>query len=124
MAQGYTGVADYITEKVSPETNTSTSYASDASEYGVFRAIANNNFTLANPTGASDGQKLLWRITQDGTGSRTITLDTKFRVASDINSGVVTLSTGANVRDYLGAVYDADDDKFDVIAFTKGITTV
>lgn len=122
MAQGYTGNVDYLTERITPtEDNSGTSYNSDASQYGVFKLIANNNFTLENPTGAVDGQKLMWRITQDGTGSRTITLGTKFRVASDINSGVVTLSTAASTRDYLGAVYDADDDRFDVIGFTKGI---
>jgi hypothetical protein len=55
---------------------------------------------------------------QDGTGSRTLTLDSKFRLNADITA--VALSTGANKIDYLGIVYHATDDKYDVVALTKG----
>jgi hypothetical protein len=73
---------------------------------------------LANPTNAVHGQKLVWRIKQDATGGRILTLGAKFRLGTDIPSAV--LSTGVNKVDYLGAVYDATDDKWDVIAFVKG----
>jgi hypothetical protein len=52
---------------------------------------------------------------QDGTGSRTITLDTK---CTDLTA--VTLTTTASKRDFLGAFYNSATDKFYVTAFVKG----
>lgn len=97
--------------------------ASDASLLpafgGTFTVTLGGNRTLGNPTNPTSGQKILWRLKQDGTGSRTITLDTAFRVATDV--GTITLSTVAGTIDYIGAIYNGTDSKWDVIAFTKGI---
>lgn len=97
----------------------------DASTIAVNAALGNQftvtlggNRTLGNPTGAVNGQLLLFALRQDGSGSRTITLDTKFRLGADITS--ITLSTGANKTDYLGVRYHASDDTFDVISFVGG----
>lgn len=93
--------------------------ATDASQGNVFEVTLGGNRTLGNPTNPQgNGQKCIWRIKQDGTGNRTITLDTKFRLGTDIAS--ITLSTGANKTDYFGAIYHSGDDKWDVIAFVKG----
>jgi hypothetical protein len=92
--------------------------ATDASLSNSFTLTATQTFTLSNPTNATDGQRVIWRIKQDGTGSRLISLDTNFRLGADIT--VVTLSTGANKVDYLGAIYNSTDGKWDVIAFIKG----
>lgn len=92
--------------------------ATDASLGNHFRVTLGGNRTLGNPTNGVDGQKCLWELKQDGTGSRTITLDTKFALGTDITA--VTLTTTANKRDFLGAVYHASDDKWHVIAFVKG----
>ena len=94
------------------------SVATDASLGNYFTLTANQNFTLANPTNSINGQKVVWRVKQDATGGRTIALDANFRVGSTISS--VTLSTGANKVDYIGAIYDATDGKWDVIAYSKG----
>lgn len=90
----------------------------DASTGNYFRVTLTNNFTLANPTNAVDGQKLMWELIQDGAGSHAITLDTKFALGTDITA--VTLSTAINKRDFLGVVYNATADLFYVIAFVKG----
>lgn len=97
----------------------------DAATIAVNAALGNQftvtlggNRTLGNPTGAVNGQLLLFALRQDGAGSRTITLDTKFRLGADITS--ITLSTGANKTDYLGVRYHSSDDTFDVISFVGG----
>lgn len=82
-----------------------------------FTLTADQNFTLANPTNPSDGQKIVWRIKQDGTGSRVITFDTKFRAGVD---GLPVLSTGIGKIDFIGAQYNLADDKWDIIAFDEG----
>jgi hypothetical protein len=97
--------------------------ASDASLLpsvgGVFTVTLGGNRTLGNPTNPANGQKIIWELTQDGTGGRTLALDTAFDVASDI--GTVTLSTAIGAVDYLGAIYRTSTSKWHVIAFTKGI---
>jgi hypothetical protein len=92
--------------------------ATNASLGNHFRVTLGGNRTLGNPTNGVDGQKCLWEIKQDATGSRTITLDTKFALGTDITG--VTLTTTGNKRDFLGAVYHAADDKWHIIAFIKG----
>jgi hypothetical protein len=90
----------------------------DASLGNVFYVTLGGNRTLSNPTNVTSGKRIIWRIKQDATGGRTISLDTKFRLGTDITS--VVLSTSPNVTDYIGAIYNAQDDKWDVIAFVKG----
>jgi len=91
--------------------------ATDCSLGHHFNLVPDDSFTLSNPTNAYDGQGILWRIKQDATGSRVITLGNKFIVSSEI--GTLTLSTDANAVDYVGAVYDSTDDKFEIIAFSS-----
>lgn len=67
--------------------------------------------TLANPTGTfTEGQALLFRIKDNGT-ARAITYGAKFRALG------VTLPTTTTISKttYLGVVYNATDDKFDVL---------
>ncbi len=92
--------------------------AVDASLSNQFRVTLGGNRTLGNPTNAFDGQVIMFSIKQDGSGNRTITLDTKYRFGSDITS--VTLSTTASKTDKLGVQYNQADDKFDVISFVRG----
>lgn len=92
--------------------------ATDASLGTHFRVTLGGNRTLDNPTNPADGQKVVWELIQDGTGSRTITLGTSFALGTDITG--VTLSTTAGKRDFLGAVYNSTAAKWYVIAFVKG----
>jgi hypothetical protein len=92
--------------------------ATDASLANHFRVTLGGNRTLGNPTNPTNGQKVVWELIQDATGSRTITLDTNFALGTDISS--VTLTTTASKRDFLGAVYNSTSGKWYVIAFVKG----
>jgi Flp pilus assembly secretin CpaC len=67
---------------------------------------------LANPTGTfTEGQDFMIRIKDNGT-ARAITFDTKYRAVG------VTLPTTTTISKtmYLGVIYNATDDKFDVLA--------
>lgn len=90
----------------------------DAALGNDFTVTLGGNRTLGNPSNSTNGQKILFAIRQDGTGSRTLTLDTNYRFGSDITS--ITLSTGVNKTDYLGVRYNGTDSKWDVISFVKG----
>ena len=68
-------------------------------------ATANNfslspvqNFTLANPLNAVAGQSGIIAITQDGTGSRVLTLGANYKKAGGV---AVVLTTAAGSVDYL-----------------------
>jgi len=92
--------------------------ATDASLGNRYRVTLAGNRTLGNPSNPTDGQQIVWEIVQDGTGSRTISLDTKFALGTDITA--VTLSTTANKRDFLTAIYNSTADKWFVVGFIKG----
>jgi hypothetical protein len=83
-----------------------------------FRVTLGGNRTLANPTGAVDGQRITWEIVQDGTGSRTISYGSKFTFGTDVPSPV--LSTTAGLRDFITAVYNSSTDKFYILGFARG----
>jgi hypothetical protein len=89
----------------------------DASLGNIFTVTLGGNRTLANPTNPTNGQKIIYRIRQDGTGSRTITFDTAFRFGADTPS--ITLTTTANKTDYIGCMYNSTDSKWDIIAFSR-----
>ena len=90
----------------------------DATLGNIFTVTLGGNRTLSNPTGAVNGQRLTFRVTQDGSGNRTLAFDTKFRFGTDLTS--ITLSTSANKTDYIGVIYHGADDKFDIVAIMKG----
>ena len=74
---------------------------------------------LGNPTGNPyDCQKVIWTFTQAATPGQALTYDTKFRHGSYINSGITLMSTSTSLaRDYVGCMYRADTDTWDIIAF-------
>lgn len=73
---------------------------------------------LANPTNGVDGQSLRWRITYGGSGIP-LTLGSNFKIPSTASSPL-PFSTGSGVMDILGATYDSNRNKWDVIAFVPG----
>ncbi len=77
-----------------------------------------NNVTLAAPSGTPyDGQVLRYRITQDATGGRTVTVDNVFKRPSGVT---LTWSTGANKRDLFAAVWNATSSTWDVLSLITG----
>lgn len=93
--------------------------ATDAAAGEIFDVTLTGNVTLSNPTNPVDGKTLRWRIRQDATGSRTVTLGNKFVIPSSATSPL-PFSTTANKTDVLAATYHAGRDKWDIIAFVPG----
>lgn len=92
----------------------------DASAGNFFRLTIGGNRTLANPTGTGicDGTKIIIRVTQDGTGGRTLAYDTQYRFSTDLPSP--TLSTGIGDVDYLGFIYNEPENKWDFVGKVFG----
>jgi len=90
----------------------------DASQGNIFRVTLGGNRTMGAPTNASKGQLIIYRIKQDGTGSRTITWNAIFRFSTDLPSP--TLTTTPSKTDYFGFIYNSDDTKWDYIGEVKG----
>lgn len=91
----------------------------DAAAGDIFDVTLTDNVTLDNPSNPTNGKTLRWRIRQDSTGSRTLTLGNKFVVPSSASSPL-PVSTAANAMDILAATYHAGRDKWDIIAFVPG----
>ncbi len=110
--------AKWVTDRkpIKSETYAST-VTLDCAVNSDFTVTLTGNVTLAL-TGGSDGQRILVRIIQDGTGSRLLTLDTMVRLGTDVGS--VTLSTTASKTDYLGFIVNIPDGKYDVVSFARG----
>lgn len=83
-----------------------------------YYVLLKGNRTLANPTGAAPGQRILFEFIQDSTGSRSVSLGSKFATGGF----TVTLTATANRRDFMEVVYSDADDKFYVINFVKNYT--
>lgn len=63
-----------------------------------FAMTANQNFTLANPTNQKAGQSGYFAVTQDGTGSRTITFGSHWKFPTGVSK---VLSTAAGSVDVI-----------------------
>lgn len=90
----------------------------DATLGSTFVVTISGSRTLGNPTGAINGQMMRFIVIQDGTGGRTLALDTKYRYGAEITS--VTIASGAGDVSYIGVIYFAASDKFDVVAVMTG----
>lgn len=93
--------------------------ATNVANSQIFDMIVTGTTTLSNPTNSVNGVTVRWRITQDGTGNHSISLDNKFQIPSSASSPL-PFSIGANSMDVLAATYHAGRDKWDVVAFVPG----
>jgi hypothetical protein len=78
------------------------------------------NRTLGAPSNPNDGRRLILRIKQDGTGSRTLAYNAVYRFPSDIPTPI--LSTAANATDILAFMYNAPAVKWDCVSAIIGYT--
>lgn len=92
--------------------------AVDASLGNLFTVTLGGNRTLGAPTNPKMGQMIVFRFTQDGTGTRTLAYNAIYRFSTDIPSP--TLSTGGGDVDYLGFIYNDADTKWDCIGKVFG----
>jgi hypothetical protein len=88
----------------------------------VFQAdiTLGGNRTLGLPTNAIDGRRMILRVKQDGTGTRTLAYNAIYRFPLVIPSP--TLSTAANAQDILAFQYNAAAVKWDCVAVILGYT--
>lgn len=117
---GFTTFARGIVSGVATLTDAA-SIALDASLGNHFRVTLAGNRTLAAPTNPTDGQYIRIEVIQDATGSRTLTLTTGalgFAFGTDIPS--ITLTTTANLRDFIECVYNSTAQRWYVVRFVKG----
>ncbi len=90
--------------------------ATDASLSNAFSVTLGGNRTLDNPTNLTNGCIYNWRITQDGTGSRTLAYGSKFKWQSGT---APVLSTVAGSVDLLTGQYWGDTDTILCVALKK-----
>ena len=118
----YDNMGPHQLRSTAPKTSALTDAATiavDASKADFFHVTLGDNRTLGAPTNPlSDGQKIMFRITQDGTGSRTLAFNAIYRFSTALPSPTISTATGA--IDYLGFIYHESDNKWDYIAEVKG----
>lgn len=93
----------------------------DASLGNTFRVTLGGNRTMGAPSNPTDGQKILFAIKQDGTGSRTVTWTSGtggYSFGSDVTTP--TLSTAANKVDYVGFTYSSSASAWHCLAYARG----
>ncbi len=90
----------------------------DASLGNIFTVTLGGNRAIANPTNPTDGQKIIYRLKQDGVGTRTVSWGAVFRFGTDVTAPVLT--TTINKTDYIGFVYNATDTTWDCLAVSRG----
>lgn len=88
----------------------------------VFRVTLGGSRILGTPINGTHGRRYIFIISQDATGSRTLTYSPFYRFGSDVTSP--TLTTTAGRQDYLGMVYQGRNNNakvsMDVVAIAKG----
>lgn len=92
--------------------------AVDASLGNHFRVTLGGNRTLGAPSNPADGQKVVFEVIQDGTGTRTLAYASAYAFSTDIPSP--TLTTTASKRDMLGFVYNSTTTKWYLLAISHG----
>ncbi len=95
-----------------------TTVSTDASLGNAFTLTAAQSFTLANPTNPTANQIILYRLIQDSSGSRIMTLDTAFAFGAAIPS--VTLSTTGKACDYMTCIYNSATSKWHIVGYNDG----
>lgn len=90
----------------------------DASKGNHFRVTLGGNRTMGAPSNPTDGQKIIFEVIQDGTGSRTLAWNAAYAFGTDIPSP--TLTTTASKRDFVGFVYNSTAALWYCLAVAKG----
>lgn len=94
----------------------------DASKGNYFRLLTTSGIGATRAFGAPsnplDGQRIVFEIIQDGSGSRAATWNAKYAFSTDIPSP--TLTTTASKRDFVGFIYNSTADLWYCLAVVKG----
>ena len=85
----------------------------------ILSAVVIGSLVLNGPVDALDGQKIIFKLLQDGTG-HSVTFSTgagNFRFGTDITSFT---ASGANKTDYVGTIYNGTAGVWDVVSVIQG----
>jgi hypothetical protein len=94
--------------------------AVDASLGNDFRITLSTNRTMGNPTNPSDGQQIVFQVTQGTSGASAITWGSSYEFSSGLPQP--SLSTKEGQVDLLGFVYNAALGKWLLFLFVNGFT--
>ena len=94
--------------------------AVDASLGNDFRVTIGGNRSMANPANPTDGQQIIFQVTQGGAGSAAITWGSSYEFSTGLPQP--TLSTAAGQTDLLGFVYNARKSSWLLAAFVNGFS--
>ena len=83
-----------------------------------FRVTLGGNRTIGAPSNPADGQKIVFEIIQNGTGSQTLAYNAAYAFSTQIP--VPVLTTTAGKRDFLGFSYNATSALWYLIALVQG----
>lgn len=92
--------------------------AVDASLGNDFRLTIGGNRTISTPLNPTDGEQIIFQITQGADGSNRVTWDTGYEFSTGLPQPA--LSTTAGQLDLLGFVYNAVKGKWLLAAFVNG----
>jgi hypothetical protein len=92
--------------------------AVDASLGNDFRVTIAGNRTMGTPASPTDGQRIVFQVTQGTGGPFAITWDTGYEFSAGLPKP--NLSTTAGQTDLLGYVYNAAKGKWLLVAFVNG----
>lgn len=93
------------------------SITADFSDADIIRITLAGNPTITLD-GAADGQKIILELTQDATGSRTVTWSANVRYGPSLPS--IDLSSAGGALDRVGLIYHGPSSKYDVLAVQPG----
>ena len=94
--------------------------AVNASLGNDFRVTIAGNRTMGNPANPSDGQQIIFQVTQGSGGSFTLTWGSGYEFSTGLPQP--TLSTTAGQTDLLGFVYNAAKGTWLLAAFVNGFS--
>ncbi len=92
----------------------------DASRGNDFRVTLGASRTMGNPANPTDGQQIIFQITQGSGGSAAITWGSGYEFSSGLPQP--TLSTAAGETDLLGFIYNAHKQTWLLAAFVNGFS--
>jgi hypothetical protein len=92
--------------------------AVDASLGNDFRVTIAGNHTMGTPANPTDGQQVIFQVTQGSGGPFAITWDTGYEFSAGLPKP--NLSTTAGQTDLLGFIYNAAKGKWLLVAFVNG----
>jgi hypothetical protein len=95
--------------------------AVDASLGNDFRVTLGGNRAMANPANPTDGQKIVFEVTQGSGGPYSLNWGTSYEFSAGLPQP--TLSTGAGQTDLLGFVYNRAKGSWLLAAFVNGFAS-